>query len=90
MIQYLLAFLNGYEGKSDEKILGRRCERHAQNVVREKQSVRHDGSCSRLGTLLARSCEAKTRVFRISLCLVKVSFLAEGVTAVCGTEMLLS
>ena len=50
MIQYLLASLNGYEGMSDEKILERRCERHAQNVVREKQSVRHDGSCSRLGT----------------------------------------
>ena len=50
MIQYLLAFLSGYEGTSDEKILGKQCERHAQNVVREKRSVRHDGSCSRLGT----------------------------------------
>ena len=90
MIQYLLAFLNAYEGKSDEKILERRCERHAQNVVREKQSVQHDGNCSRLGTELAGSCEAKTRVFRISLCLVRLSFLAEGVTAVYGTARLLS
>ena len=90
MIHYLLAFLEAYEGKSDEKRLGRRCEKHAQNVVLEKQSVRSDGSYFRLETWLADSWEARNRVFRISLCLVNISFLFEGVTAVYGTVTLLS
>lgn len=42
--QYLLACLDIYVVRSDEKRLGRRCERRAQSVVLEKQSVRHDGN----------------------------------------------
>ena len=76
--------------RSDGKRLGRRCERRAQSVVLEKQSVRHDGNCFRSGTWVEDSWVGRTRVSRISPWLGRVSFLDDGATAVCGTVMVLS
>lgn len=75
---------------SDEKKSGRRCERRAQSVVVEKQSVRDDGKYSRSGIWDADFWKGKTRVSRISLWSVKISFLFEGATALCGMVMFLS
>lgn len=69
--------------------LGRRCERYAQNVVLEKQSVRPDGSCFRLETWVVDSLEENSCVSRISLYLVSVSSLVERAIAVCDTARLL-
>ena len=76
--------------KSAEKRQGRQCERRAQNVVLEKRSVRYDGDYPHLGIWVVNSRAVRSHVSRISPCLVKILFLAEKATAVCGMAMVLS
>lgn len=90
MTQCLLACRDEYGARTDEKKLGRQGETHAQNVVLEKQSVAHDGSCSHSGTGAVGSGEEKGHVSRISALLVKASSLFERETVVCDTVMVLS
>ena len=89
LIQYLLVFLDEREVKSDEKRLGRRRVRHAQNVVPEKQSVRHNGSCSRSGTWSLGFWEERNCVSRTFPLLVKFALLVRRATAVYDMVMIL-
>ena len=90
MSRCLLACLDGFEAKSDEKRSGRRCERRAQNVALETERVRHGGNFPRWRTWAAGFWSEKNRVSRIAPRMVKVFFLAGRATAVGGTAMILA